>query len=290
MLRSFGLDGGGTVAADAAGNVYVAWHGKGPDCRRGSEAGRQVMAGTITRCRQDFAAEAPAWNQPTGACGCCGMALFATREGTLAGLYRSATENVHRDIYLLASKNNGKNFQGSLVHRWEINACPMSSMSFTESAGKTLATWETGGQVFYGGSVWRCGAEYHSPRPATPRSASIPGLAVNGRAILSWSGRKEPAGSEEDRSPGRCSTPVAMHLATKGPRPEYHLEFRCHRKPAGWDLCRLLLMASGRAQRTVTPTSFLSAPACINHHAVPTFKILQRAAAPLFVNLSSPVP
>src|SRR5260370_24694547 len=78
------------------------------------------------------------------------MALFATREGTLLALYRSATADVHRDIYLLASKNNGQSFQGSLVHTWEINACPMSTMSFTESAGNTLATWETDGQDFYG--------------------------------------------------------------------------------------------------------------------------------------------
>ena len=27
MLRSFGLDGGGSIAADPSGNVYVAWHG-----------------------------------------------------------------------------------------------------------------------------------------------------------------------------------------------------------------------------------------------------------------------
>src|SRR5438445_4922405 len=30
MTRTFGLDGGGTVAADSAGDVYVAWHGKAP--------------------------------------------------------------------------------------------------------------------------------------------------------------------------------------------------------------------------------------------------------------------
>src|ERR1051326_7546330 len=35
MLRTFGLDGGGTIAADAAGNVYVAWHGKTPDAPQG---------------------------------------------------------------------------------------------------------------------------------------------------------------------------------------------------------------------------------------------------------------
>jgi len=41
MTRTFGLNGGGTVAADSAGNVYVAWHGKAAGAVEG-EAGRQV--------------------------------------------------------------------------------------------------------------------------------------------------------------------------------------------------------------------------------------------------------
>lgn len=41
MTRTFGLDGGGTVTSDSAGNVYVAWHGKAPGAVAG-EAGRRV--------------------------------------------------------------------------------------------------------------------------------------------------------------------------------------------------------------------------------------------------------
>src|SRR6185503_15941898 len=37
-----GLDGGGSVAADPKGNVYVAWHASPPDNKRG-EAGRAVF-------------------------------------------------------------------------------------------------------------------------------------------------------------------------------------------------------------------------------------------------------
>ena len=40
MKKTFGLDGGGSVA-DADGNVYVAWHGKAMDAAKG-ETGRQV--------------------------------------------------------------------------------------------------------------------------------------------------------------------------------------------------------------------------------------------------------
>ena len=135
MTRTFGLDGGGTVTADSAGNVYVAWHGKAPGAAAG-EAGRQVWVAEAHDDGKTFAAERPAWKEPTGACGCCGMAMFTDTKGTVRALYRSATENVHRDIYLLASHDHARGFEGRKLHTWEVNACPMSSMGFAEAAGK----------------------------------------------------------------------------------------------------------------------------------------------------------
>ena len=107
MRHTFGLDGGGAVAADSSGNVYVAWHGKGEAAAEG-EAGRQVWIARSTDDGETFAAETPAWEEATGACGCCGMGIFASRNGTVYGLYRSATESVHRDIYLLMSSDKGQ--------------------------------------------------------------------------------------------------------------------------------------------------------------------------------------
>ncbi len=186
MLHTFGLDGGGTVAADTAGNVFVAWHGKASGAAEG-EAGRQVWIAESHNSGKTFAAEVPAWNEATGACGCCGMAMFATSYGTLLSLYRSATENVHRDIYLVASRDHGKSFQGSMVQPWEINACPMSSMSFAENGGTTLAAWETGGQVFYGKVS---GAAVTKPiaAPGDGKGRKHPRLAMNsrGETILLW--------------------------------------------------------------------------------------------------------
>ena len=186
MLHTFGLDGGGTVAADRAGNVYVAWHGKESGAAEG-EGGRQVWVAESHDSGKTFAAELPAWNDATGACGCCGMAMFATNDGTLLALYRSATENVHRDIYLVASRDRGKSFQGSMVHPWEINACPMSSMSFAETGGMTLAAWETGGQVFFGRV---CGATVPKlmAAPGEGKGRKHPRLAMNsrGETILLW--------------------------------------------------------------------------------------------------------
>jgi hypothetical protein len=50
-------------------------------------------------------------------------------------LYRSATE-ILRDIYLLTSQDHARNFQGRALDTWEVNRCPMSSMSFAEAGGK----------------------------------------------------------------------------------------------------------------------------------------------------------
>jgi hypothetical protein len=186
MLHTFGLDGGGTLAADRAGNVYVAWHGKRVGAAAG-EAGRQVWMAISHDSGKTFSAEAPAWIGATGACGCCGMAMLAASDGTVLALYRSATQNVHRDIYLVASKDRGKSFDGSLVQRWEINACPMSSMSFAESSGTTEAAWETGGQVYYGKVS---GASVAKPiaAPGEGKGRKHPRLAINprGETILLW--------------------------------------------------------------------------------------------------------
>lgn len=193
MYHSFGLDGGGSVAADRDGNVYVAWHGIAESEASGKgtegEARRRVW---ITKSQDDgrnFSKEQKAWSQATGACGCCGMKIFADRQGNVSALYRSATESVHRDIYLLISKDRGRSFEGNLLHKWNINACPMSSMDFAENHDMLAGAWETGGQVYW------ARLERGTPRASDPVSApgegkgrKHPRIAVNreGEVLLVW--------------------------------------------------------------------------------------------------------
>lgn len=111
-------DGGGTVAADEAGNVCVIWHGQ----RKGDrgEDKRQVWVARSTDEGKTFALEAPAWKEPTGVCPCCSTRALADHKGVVYLLYRSATAKVNRDIYLLSSESPGKDFQELLIHKWKV--------------------------------------------------------------------------------------------------------------------------------------------------------------------------
>jgi hypothetical protein len=120
MTQSFNLDGGGTVAADDQGNVYVAWHAAKVGEANG-EASRKVWVAISTDDGKTFAKETVASTEPTGACGCCGMKGFADSKGTLHLLYRSASGG-SRDIYKLTSKDQGKSFSGALVQRWKAES------------------------------------------------------------------------------------------------------------------------------------------------------------------------
>ncbi len=145
---AYGLDGGGSLAADNAGNVYVVWHAPAPGTE--GEGNRRVWIARSTDNGATFEREKPVWDRATGACGCCGLNAFADRKGTLYVLYRSATEVVHRDIYLVVSKDRGQTFEGTDVSQWNVGACVMSSEAFAQAPAGVLAAWETEKQAYYG--------------------------------------------------------------------------------------------------------------------------------------------
>jgi hypothetical protein len=189
MKLTFGLDGGGAVAADPSGHVYVAWHGKRVGDADG-EAGRSVWIASSRDEGRSFTPEAQAYKEPTGACGCCSLSILSESNGTVYILYRSATEMVHRDIHLLVSKDYGKTFTGQIVDKWNIGACPMSSMTFAETPNELLASWQTEEQVYYA-TIDPTTMHLSSPIPApgTGKVRKYPALAVNGQGdtIFVWS-------------------------------------------------------------------------------------------------------
>jgi hypothetical protein len=187
MQNSTTLDGGGTVAADADGNVYVAWHAVllgGPM----GEENRKVWLARSTDEGKTFAEEAAVNPKPTGACGCCAMRGFVDRKGSLYLFYRSA-KGGSRDMYLLTSTEAGKKFQTALAHPWFIGACPMSSMAFAEGPGGIVGAWETEEQIYFA-TIKPGTTECTAPRspPGAGKSRKHPAIAVStsGDTLVVW--------------------------------------------------------------------------------------------------------
>ena len=187
IRAAYGLDGGGAIAADSAGDVYVFWHAPVPGTE--GEGNRRIWVARSTDDGKTFAPEKPAFDKPTGACGCCGMSAYADRNNNVYALYRSASEIVHRDIYLLYSSDRGETFRGTNVAQWSIGACTMSMEDLSQSSAGVLAAWETMGNIFYG--VINPSTGRMSPPIATPGEAKgrkYPSVAGNsrGETLVAW--------------------------------------------------------------------------------------------------------
>jgi len=183
-----GLDGGGSVCADGAGNVYVFWHA--PEPGKKGEGNRGVWVTVSTDEGKTFAAEKAATAEQTGACGCCGMRAFADSKGTVYALFRGAKTFDQRDIYLLTSDNKGKSFQYEDIHPWSVNTCPMSSEAFAEGpGGVVIGAWDTKGQVYFARmdpATGKRSAPVAAPGKGLGRKH--PAVAVNakGETLLVW--------------------------------------------------------------------------------------------------------
>jgi len=184
---AYGLDGGGALAADSVGDVYVFWHAPTPGTE--GEGNRRVWVARSTNDGKTFDPEKPAFDKPTGACGCCGMSAFADERNNVYVMYRSATETVHRDMYLLVSKDRGRTFEGTDISAWNIGACTMSLENLSASPAGVLASWETMGNVFYG-MVNPATARMAQPiaAPGDSKGRKYPVVTGNsrGETLLAW--------------------------------------------------------------------------------------------------------
>ena len=148
MTCTMNLDGGGSVAADRAGNVYAVWHGHlrtGPD----DEVHRGVYVARSTDDGKTFTPEKQVNPEGLGVCGCCGLKASTDRRGDLAIVFRSADEIGNRDSMLLLSADHGNTFRSLLLGKWRSSTCPMSTPALDQGPDNVmLAMWETQGQVF----------------------------------------------------------------------------------------------------------------------------------------------
>lgn len=138
-----GLDGGGSVAADGRGNVFVAWHAS--DAEPG-EGNRRVWVRRSADDGATFDAETAAFKEPTGVCGCCGIKIAAD-QGHVFLVYRTATGGVHRDSRLLVSDDGAKTFRLVSADPWTMGMCVMSTAALAPRPEGLLAAWETQNQI-----------------------------------------------------------------------------------------------------------------------------------------------
>lgn len=188
MQRTSALDGGGTVAADARGHVFVAWHGRPQGADEG-ESRRRMFAARSDDDGASFAPEEPALAEETGACACCGTRALAASDGTVYLLFRAAAGGTKRDLMLLTSHDRGGHFDANRLHPWSIAMCPMSSETLAEGGRGVVAAWETQGQVFFariGQPARRAMAPVHPVGSGGNRKH--PAVAVNqrGEILLAW--------------------------------------------------------------------------------------------------------
>lgn len=181
-----GLDGGGTVAADSKGDVFVAWHAapEGKD-----DAERTVYLARSTNEGRTFEREKKINTEPTGACGCCQMRAFVNEKGALAILYRAAAENINRDSTLLISRDAGENFQSAIVGKWKINACPMSSYALCGYSGGVQAAWENDGQIYTAaidGATAKFSSPIIAPGKGDNRKHPVAIHNASGEMLLAW--------------------------------------------------------------------------------------------------------
>jgi hypothetical protein len=181
IASHFGLDGGGTVAADASGNVWVVWHA--PADGGENEASRRVWVARSTDEGASFAPEIAASPAGCGVCPCCGLNACAA-DGSLTILFRTARDTVHRDTMLLRSTSSG--FDARVLDEWRVPACVMSTCSLARTPRGVLGAFESDGQVRFA----ELGDQELALRnaPGEPATRKHPTIACNaaGDVLLAW--------------------------------------------------------------------------------------------------------
>jgi hypothetical protein len=188
MTASSELDGGGSVAADSNGNVYVVWHGLPVKAPERSEIGRRVFVAASGDDGATFTPEAARSDPSSGVCGCCGLKAAALPSGDVLVLYRAASQSVHRDMRLMHSRDAGRTFSDKMMDAWELNACPMTTAAIVPAGPGAALAWETKEDV-----RWTLAPDGAKPGPVRfvgdkDDLRKYPALAVDhsGRVLVAW--------------------------------------------------------------------------------------------------------
>lgn len=180
------LDGGGALAADRSGHVWVFWHASGQGDPDG-EAFRSVFLAESADSGATFSAARPVSGSKWGACGCCGIAAHADGAGSLFALFRAASGGEDRDMILLTSHDRGATFTGRTVDTWRATQCPMSLPWLGGEGDGTGMAWETGRRVVAARVRSGTVESQWEPAGAGGRKHPVMAMDTSGRTLLVWS-------------------------------------------------------------------------------------------------------
>ena len=177
------LDGGGSIAADARGRVYVVWHAAG---LKDGEIDRRIYVARSADDGRLFGSE-EAFAPDGGLCGCCQLETLADADGRLQVLYRAAGGNVHRDAMWLTVGPKGA-LPPVRLQEWHLPACPMTTFAMAFAPAGILAAWETQQQIH---TATLDPARRTLSNAAALAGAAIrkhPSIAVNkaGERLIAW--------------------------------------------------------------------------------------------------------
>ena len=177
------LDGGGSVAADTRGRVYVVWHAAG---LKDGETDRRIYVARSADDGGRFTSE-EALAPDGGLCGCCQLETLAASDGRLQILYRAAGAGVHRDAMWMTVGPTAASVPVRL-QPWELPACPMTTFALAAGPGGIHAAWETQHQI-YTATLDPARGTFSSVAPIG--GAAIrkhPSIAINkaGERLVAW--------------------------------------------------------------------------------------------------------
>lgn len=181
MTKTVALDGDSALAADQRGNAYVVWHAQTPEGK--GEQDRGIWIARSTDDGATFSQEQNVLTEKTGVCPCCGVTAQVSANGSIAIVYRAATETVHRGMRLLYSEGRGETFDLSTLDEWKVSMCPMSTGTLIGTSKGFLGAWENDGRLGFS----------KLPGPASeqlsgkaPRKHPTLAINKNGETLLAW--------------------------------------------------------------------------------------------------------
>lgn len=182
MTKTVALDGESAIVADQGGNVYVVWHAQTPEGK--GEQDRGVWIARSGDNGVTFSEETNVLPEKTGVCPCCALTAQIAEDGSLAIVYRGATETVHRGMRLLHSQDRGQTFKLSTLDDWKLSMCPMSTAALIANGKGFFGAWENDGRLGFGKLP---GAAFGQIAQSAP--LKHPSLAINkdgSKILLTW--------------------------------------------------------------------------------------------------------